>query len=519
MNGQDLQLNLASDDRFALSFNAQPQLQLACLVGGSQPEARLDWAHVVLRDSISNTTTGRAESTKSLTDAKLEFALVSDSSLETGQLLQSLPANLTTADHSQQWSSLRVHNISIMEHQTEIRCSAYNEKFIARELALRSASDGSSYNRLPEQMDDFVDSSQKLSTSVRLNIINVPLIELRLEALDVAKRARWELDRDRKHLHERQHGLNRFNLSDSLKQHANIIQQMSLLTVRHGVNYSISCLVRFSNPPLITDSIQWLLNDTYWLDKKSDLVKIIERTQTSHDIGQAQFIERLIVQFSEEAQSMHEIQLKCKARNTIGSSSSNTLRLVVGQIPYCRPSGFDSPNNNNNNNVYDNNSNNNTITTTIAANTNTTNTTTTTTTTTSSSSTTTHLDFTDKDPPVYCPVMSDKVTSTFHWSVVVRSANQEGSVEPVMTLNQSSGFVPLSKLLNLSQTLTFDANLTRLTGDDVGTNNVNKYYNISKITCYASDKFGSNDKDPCVIIIDRLEDLIPNKGKLINNLI
>lgn len=564
--GQNLHLNLASSSSMidrqqqrqpqqGTSFDegeSERQLQLVCRVAGSIPEANIKWFKHTSSSSSSPITNQQqpfadtrnkptqeteiiVEGSNGNSDSDTKrgsgngMMLISDSKFETQSLIRALPLdysehnNTSTAGNkaitastlatnynhlmsTTQWSSVRVHNISIEEHETVIKCSALNEKF----------SSSSSWSSASEE-------DGTLSTSIRLNITHVPSIKLELESTQTALgepqllrlnsdpdvtllRDKLELnsnnsstktirDGDYRVLGQsnniKYHSITSYATSNG--QHYNQLAdgQQQQRPVIVGQNVTLVCNISFANPAL-TEPIEWYLNhnndsneNDYFqtIDKVDRLVNVVERVRAS---SRYSTVEKLIVKFTDRLQSLNErVQLKCKARNALGQAQSNTIKIVTGLKPKCSTTQTTtsqlefSPNDNNNNNN----------------------------------------NLTDKDSFIQCPVISDKGSSTFHWLLELANNRQKkvtaiaftGTTDSGLTLATSSSGIDsngaTTTTRNNATTLssssrTISASKLRLLLSSYDGDVFDDYENL-KINCYASDKFGSNIESPCSTILIR----------------
>lgn len=492
--GQDLHLNLAATAEadtgsgggagsggFRLTNDGGPlgsQLEFVCQIVGSVPPAKVEWSATggavggLFRQPSEDELGGSGEP-----DKPRQAHPAGDHWQETGELIRQWSSNGTPAEQSlnKQWSSIRVRNIGIENHQTVIRCSAFNEKFLAR-----AAPDDNGHQPV-----------NTLSTSIRLNITHVPMLTLELDQQSHQHLSRTgrlqeselpgEGTRSRNvSFSQQREPLSGAEKSDHLYGH----EQEASITVRpilFGHNSSFVCNVSFANPPIL-EPIEWLLSETRLEPAESSTaaafkwanhVRIVEKLQTSN---RHHLVERLIVQFIDRSQSgvsnQQQQQLKCRARNALGASESNVVRFVLGQQPHCLAepieAGSQSPMPPFKKNTGDNHSSNNN-------------------------------DSADKDPnTVHCPVISDKGSSSFHWVV----EEEEETAKPVGETTVLAKQVPLlvsvtsQPLISLSKLLNLPINKENQRKANDADNNNN---NDLKITCYASDKFGSNEKSPCSI--------------------
>ena len=117
--GQSLHLNLADEP----SHSDKRQLRLACQLAGFWPKATLEWTSSRLDQA----------STQQLISEHQE----NDIEASTGQVE---PSENESANQlwPQLWSSIRVHNISIREHRSIIKCTGRNDLYSAKVSRLNS---------------------------------------------------------------------------------------------------------------------------------------------------------------------------------------------------------------------------------------------------------------------------------------------------------------------------------------------------------------------------------------------
>lgn len=540
--GQNLHLNLAASWNSSSADRQQQQqqqslyedegseyqLQLVCQVGGSLPEAKIEWYKYTYHGLDENITNDILAKAKINGGQIAKLPLISDSKFETRSLIRASKSSSlsfitpnSTSNNSGllqiQWSSVKVHNITFEDHQTAISCSAYNEKF-------------SSSSNLDSSLND-EDVSTSLSTSLKLNITHVPSIKLELDsAVKVSgfrpssshylQEDHQEFDvtalRDSPSLNTSTNSRKAFNgdhFNDNLdlstinynNDKLSDNQQKDVRPVLIGYNYSLVCGVIFANP-FIYEPIEWYLNykeanetdkeHKYELfDEVNWLVKVVERTSTRNRYN---IIEKLIVQFSDNWQSKKRIQLKCKARNALGQTQSNVIKIVTGQKPECQKSNLKSfelvANRSNSGNNKGN-------------------------------------GLADKrnEPSIQCPVISDESSSQYYWLIQLDTDSRHKKMNTDNLLTQASDFTrsgfkptkPKSPNINsindksiapaktISNTFEFfTSNRTirlstlKLILSENSLNNVvdeNDSLAGLKITCFAMDQFGSNINDLCAV--------------------
>lgn len=542
LDGQNsLHLNLASGQGKKL------ELQLACLVSGSVPEADISWARI--RPSRVPTMNINDDPSGAKTK-KLKEQLEPSADKPDSILMKAIKSMNITGQHDdddderQQWSFVKVHNINIFEHhQASIECSAYNEKYHGTSLSAGSAN---------EKFD--------ASTSVVLNITHRPVLSLELEP---ARERFDELD-NIKHEAAAAAGM----ASGAGDDHTELAARLDDVSAVYGQEVSLTCRVNFANPPIIIgqeqqhqQAIEWLLNDTV-LDHdvvgdherqlKQDgtkllagiRIKVISRqlvelaasaserqhdggrggggdgghaaqadkitlrfepadsSDGDHDLGGGGFVgdreDGLAHQSSssgsassfgygnnsngsrdDAAQSSSQslatvdngrketttLLIKCRARNMRGQGISNGMRVSLGKAPSCSVSPANLNVGGRRLRAADK--------TTITTN---------------------HR--------VHCPVISDKNSSRYYWSWVWSAANKstatdddyEGLFEAKQGQTSSgSAEVPLAYLLGSHQQI----NRKPVNGISDGGRD-----RIIIIICYARDKFGSNDKNPCRLTVN-----------------
>lgn len=542
--GQNLHLNLAASSSSSPSDKQQQQqqqqslfedgesghqLQLVCQVGGSLPEAKIEWYRHSF-DASSKTISNISEEIKPNIGSQTgRVPLISDSKFETRSLIRASESNsigqttstiATTSTSSFgllpiQWSSVKVHNITFEDHQTEISCSASNGKFFSS-----SAKDGAEH------------ISTDLSTSLRLNITHVPSIKLELdwsEAKVSESQTNSSLDLQIDHLehdvialrdgpslnvpaisrkgYNVDPGNNNQDLTmTSSNNNAKLAdgQRNNVIPILIGHNYTLVCGVIFANPK-IHEPIEWYLrlgeggeidkeNKFESLDKVNWLVRVVERIskQSGQDI-----IEKLIIQFSHDSPSEKEIQLKCKARNALGQAQSNTIKVATGQRPKCQKSNLKSIESVVNDDRSDSNNSGNNLT--------------------------------DKrnEPSIQCPVISDKSSSKYHWLLQFGSDNGRKKIiadnmpigltdlalsgltkpnTPITDSTNNNLATPAKAISNTFEFFTSNRTI-RLSALKLilSNNSLNNFIDENDnlagltITCFVVDKFGSNIHDSCAV--------------------
>lgn len=398
--GQSLHLNLAAGrlkpkQTISGAYRDAPmmtkkevQLQFVCQVGGSRPRARVEW---------TRTGSGSAPTERLNEDRKSMDKLTS--LLERGKQEDQL--NYPTL----QWSSIRLHNISVEDHGIVIRCAAINEKF--------------------------QDGGQP-SMSVSLNITHLPLVKLELDDAHEANGTTAMVNKKLTTGPEDDRG----SLDEDIR------------AIGSTNNVSLLCSVTFSNPPLGPQSIEWLLNDSvidgHQMAANGNAalnasgrfgVHLLDRSALANGAA-----ERLKLCFTDndddDGQDLNsigkpsEMIIKCRARNALGLGESQAVRLLVGAEPHCYGSETGM----------------------LASN--------------------------AAPSSVQCPVISDRNSSSFHWSLSYSSKAKR-------VLVSESAAIPVGKL--------------NVTGD---------VDQLNGLSCFATDKFGSNEARPCIIDANQLIRLV-----------
>jgi len=390
-DGQRININLAAGQP------GSQEVQLLCRVAGSQPAAKIEW--------------------RRLEAARGDQLLVSEEAAQTNRLLESSAQANGRNERLVQWSSLRVSNIGLGQHESRLQCSAANELY-----------------------NSFRPSNPiKLSTAVRLSITHVPQLQLRLASIG-----------------------NRKFAGDG--------QGEQPVALAAGQNVSLECLVSWANPPLL-GHIEWLVGPTKVSPEQTKPIRVLHRlARNSSQAG-----ETIVFQLAEGQQEadpladwQRPLEVACEARNLAGQSRSAPVRFVVGRPPSCEANGYLN---------------------TLNANVNAPN-----------------EPLTDKAPSVYCPVISDLKSSKFYFKLNSTNGSQ------ILLASSSSNTIPISKLISIQnpsigqqeqeqgkeqqqqQQQQLENGQSQLFA-----NNLNFLQDQNLLTCYASDKFGSNERSSCSI--------------------
>lgn len=543
--GQSLYLSLAKSSSSSSSSSSslsdkqdlfevgesEPQLQFVCQVGGSLPGAKIEWyRHTDFPQHIGNSTATNHNEPQEMETIKpkLPRKLISDSKFETRSLIRALEStnnseqigNTTTYNSGPiQWSSVKVHTITVEDHQTVISCSASNEKFPSSSPS--NSPDNKDENITTINSELPLTNSSYLSTSIELNITHVPSIKLELEPnkrietstssqrYDLQENERdvigshdkpsiWNSDSNDNNNHNNLKDLttinnyNRDNSGGDGRRRQNAL----LIPMLYGYNFTLNCKVIFANPK-IHEPIEWYLNHKKYgvkdgdddveeldkfkpLDKVNWLVKVVEKISTR---SRYYFIEKLVLQLNDnDSRSENEIQLKCKARNALGQAQSNTIKIIPGRRPRCSSSKAFKLIANDNGNSNGSNSENN---------------------------------LTDKETSIQCPVISDEGSSKFHWLLQFGADNKQKGApifdRDLAKKTKTNTNTNTNSINNLEMPTTTDGNSFFTSNDSISLSTLklllsknNKTMNGEidglegiTVTCFAVDKFGSNSQDPC----------------------
>lgn len=551
LEGQiSLHLNLAQLD-------VSRQLQLACMARGSIPAANIRWNQI--RPTMVN-----------IYDHEPSKQLRPSASLDDSELMKAVRSlNFSSersaeGDHDgdnesqqiQQWSFVKVQDINIHEHhKAVIECSAYNEKYHKRVLSA-SSSDAASEK-----------TASDIRASVVLNITHQPILSVELEL----KASANELEASTSATNSVAIG---GGADITLPRDSQSKQVDTVIAAVYGQELDFVCRVNFANPPIIGQQpIQWLFNDTMLdkyqpaLENRQDTTtklstslgvelisrhlieptpdqglpdgylaeKITVRIQRLTDIkigkiatiygeqlngfrndnDHANVVRTASVATADFAGSLEPMSaantgqewllVKCGGRNVLGQGMSNEVRVVIGRSPSC----LDSASNLNGNEqwrqqqqLYKH----------ALAN----------------------YSAADKmNIQAHCPVMSDKTSSRYYWNWLwhnessLKADDMARAAPPNVELFFNKGNT--SMYGGTTQTSESDRIvLANLIGFDDQLNAGKQHPYIDKILdkngqfgdgkvtiiCYARDKFGSNDNNPCVLTESNLLWLEKISGEL-----
>lgn len=375
--GQSLHLNLAGE----LASSDERQLQLACRLGGFWPKATVEW-----RSSLP----GRADSRGLVSDSAGDLeSLIAASQVSSADPIPYLASNGSgdAADWPQQWSSIRVHNISIHEHGSIIKCIGRNDFYLAKleeqahslgkQRTSGSIISGHAADHDADLNTDGADLDQEeplrkasLSAWIKLNITHAPLVKLELlngrdylDRLRAPKEAKSEPKAASQICGQISRDGELVGADGGLDKCATGNRPSMSATLSPGESVILTCSIGFANPALI-EPIEWSFKR--WSVQASaksreanDIWRSIARftpfgsarilpeesRQTESDSSMPTLKQRLELRLADEQSTVAnqhdlpvEFSFRCAARNQLGSSSSELARILLGLEPRCKDS-------------------------------------------------------------------------------------------------------------------------------------------------------------------------------------
>lgn len=236
-------------------------------------------------------------------------------------------------------------------------------------------------------------------------------------------------------------------------------EAMGYVPLGRGQDISFICKLRYSNPAIDSkSSIEWFINETQPLFDSKGLIPshlretIILERQDKIEPEKLSSEERIRVRIEKDG----PIELHCGARNTLGYSESNKISLYVAQKPRCDPEYG---------NRYLNSS--------------------------KPLELSSILDETSS-LSLKCPILlSDKSSAQYFWSPIVNNIKSSGNVNEIINgtpiISSSIDTIDIEELNDQHRSMA--STRAPITG----------HLSVD-FTCFAKDKFGSNQNSPCYVI-------------------